>query len=69
MSLATVDDSLTAKPAFGAGAFRVSARRGAVETQPTPPESVDAENLYVTDAYVEYLRPLIGELPKYVKLF
>jgi len=32
-------------------------------------EYVDAENLCVTDAYVEYLRPLIGELPKYVKLF
>ncbi|MBQ8364121.1 MAG: hypothetical protein IJX36_09375 [Thermoguttaceae bacterium] len=60
---------MTAKPAFGAGAFRVSARRGAVEAQPTPAEYVDAENLYVTDACIEYLRPLIGELPKYVKLF
>ncbi len=39
------------------------------EAQPTPSEYVDAENLYVTDACVEYLRPLIGELPKYVKLF
>jgi len=60
---------LTAKPAFGAGAFRVSARRRVVEAQPPPMEYVDAENLCVTDAYVEYLRPLIGELPKYVKLF
>ena len=34
-----------------------------------PLEYVDAENLYVTDACIEYLRPLIGELPKYVKLF
>ncbi|MBQ1278098.1 MAG: hypothetical protein IIY07_05595 [Thermoguttaceae bacterium] len=41
----------------------------AVEAQPMPTEYVDAENLYVTDACVEYLRPLIGELPKYVKLF
>ena len=41
----------------------------AVEAKPMPAEFVDAENLYVTDACVEYLRPLIGELPKYVKLF
>ena len=59
---------MTVKPALEAGAFRVSARRRVVEAQPTPPEYVDAENLYVTDACVEYLRPLIGELPKYVKL-
>ncbi|MBQ9128777.1 MAG: hypothetical protein IJY15_13585 [Thermoguttaceae bacterium] len=55
--------------AFRAGAFRVSARRRVVETQPTPPESVDAENLYVTDACIEYPRPSSGEPPKYVKLF
>ena len=60
---------MTAKPAFGAGAFRVSARRGAVEAKPTPTEYVDAENLCVADACIERLRPLIGELPKYVKLF
>jgi 6-phosphofructokinase 1 len=41
----------------------------AVEAKPMPAEFVDAENLYVTDACIEYLRPLIGELPKYVKLF
>ena len=41
----------------------------AVEAKPTPLEYVDAENLYVTDACLEYLRPLVGELPNYVKLF
>ncbi|MBQ6827996.1 MAG: hypothetical protein IJO46_08275, partial [Thermoguttaceae bacterium] len=47
MSLATVEDCLTVKPALEAGAFRVSARRRVVEAQPSPPEYVDAENLYV----------------------
>ena len=41
----------------------------AVEAAPMPREYVDAENLFVTDACLEYLRPLIGELPEYVKLF
>ncbi len=41
----------------------------AVEASPMPLEYVDAENLFVTDACLEYLRPLIGELPEYVKLF
>ena len=40
----------------------------AVEAAPMPREYVDAENLFVTDACLEYLRPLIGELPEYVKL-
>ena len=41
----------------------------AVEAKPMPLEYVDAENLFVTKECVEYLRPLVGELPKYVKLF
>ncbi len=41
----------------------------AVEAKPMPLEYVDAENLFVTDACLEYLRPLVGELPNYVKLF
>ncbi|MBP5622759.1 MAG: diphosphate--fructose-6-phosphate 1-phosphotransferase [Thermoguttaceae bacterium] len=41
----------------------------AVEAKPMPLEYVDAENLYVTKECVEYLKPLVGELPKYVKLF
>ncbi|MBR4833481.1 MAG: hypothetical protein IKU86_03995 [Thermoguttaceae bacterium] len=58
--------SLKSRPS---GARPVSARRRDVEAKPTPVEYVDAENLYVADACVEYLRPLIDELPKYVKLF
>ncbi|MBR2002752.1 MAG: hypothetical protein IJ991_01060 [Thermoguttaceae bacterium] len=60
---------MTAIPALEAGAFRVSARRRVVESQPTPPEYVDAENLCVADACVKYPRPSSGEPPKYVKLF
>lgn len=41
----------------------------AVEAKPMPLEFIDQENLYVTDKCLEYLRPLIGELPNYVKLF
>ena len=41
----------------------------AVEAKPMPLEFIDKENLYVTDACLEYLRPLVGELPNYVKLF
>ncbi|MGN0910400.1 MAG: diphosphate--fructose-6-phosphate 1-phosphotransferase [Thermoguttaceae bacterium] len=41
----------------------------AVEAKPMPLEYVDADKLFVTDACVEYLRPLVGELPNYVKLF
>ncbi|MBQ9874514.1 MAG: diphosphate--fructose-6-phosphate 1-phosphotransferase [Thermoguttaceae bacterium] len=41
----------------------------AVEAKPMPLEYVDADNLFVTPACVEYLRPLVGDLPKYVKLF
>ena len=41
----------------------------AVEAKPMPLEFIDKENLFVTDACLEYLRPLVGELPNYVKLF
>jgi ATP-dependent phosphofructokinase / diphosphate-dependent phosphofructokinase len=39
----------------------------AVEAKPMPEEYLDAENLTVTEACLEYLRPLIGEMPKYVR--
>lgn len=41
----------------------------AVEAKPMPLNFVDAENLFVTKECVDYIRPLVGELPKYVKLF
>ncbi len=39
----------------------------AVEAKPMPEAFLDAENLFVTDACLEYLRPLIGTLPEYVR--
>ena len=41
----------------------------AVRDREMPLEYVDAENLFVTKECVEYLRPLVGEMPEYVKLF
>lgn len=39
----------------------------AIGAKPMPDEFIDDENLFVTDACIEYLRPLVGELPKYVR--
>lgn len=40
----------------------------ALGEKPMPAEFIDDDKLFVTDACIEYLRPLIGELPKYVRL-
>ena len=40
----------------------------AANPKPMPAEFIDDENLYVTQACIDYLRPLVGELPKFVRL-
>jgi 6-phosphofructokinase len=40
----------------------------AIKAKPMPDEFIDEENLYVTDAFLEYARPLVGPLPAYVRL-
>ncbi len=40
----------------------------AIKAKPMPDEFIDHEKLYVTDAFVEYARPLVGPLPQYVRL-
>lgn len=40
----------------------------AVKAKPMPEEFINEEGNFVTDAYIEYAKPLIGELPKYTKL-
>ena len=40
----------------------------ALGEKPMPAEFIDDDKLFVTEACLEYLRPLIGELPKYVRL-
>ncbi len=40
----------------------------AVRAKPMPDEFINEEGNFVTDKFVEYLRPLVGELPEYGKL-
>lgn len=40
----------------------------AVRSKPMPDEYINQEGNFVTQAYLDYLRPLIGELPDYAKL-
>ena len=40
----------------------------AVEAKPMPNEYITADGLFVTDACLDYLRPLIGPLPEYARL-
>jgi 6-phosphofructokinase 1 len=40
----------------------------AIKAKPMPDEFIDEENLYVTNAFLEYVRPLVGPLPEYVRL-
>ncbi len=39
----------------------------AVEAKPMPDEYINADGDFVTDAFMDYIRPLIGDMPKYVK--
>lgn len=43
-------------------------REVALGEKPMPDDFIDDENLYVTEKCLEYLRPLVGELPEYVRL-
>jgi len=40
----------------------------AIKAKPMPDEFIDDKNLYVTEAFLEYARPLVGPLPEYVRL-
>jgi 6-phosphofructokinase 1 len=40
----------------------------AIKSKPMPDEFINAEGNFVTDAFRDYLRPLIGELPQYSTL-
>ncbi len=40
----------------------------AVNAKPMPDEFINAEGNFVTDAFLDYLRPLVGEMPKYAQL-
>ena len=40
----------------------------AVNAKPLPDEFINPQGNFVTDAFLEYLRPLVGEMPKYAQL-
>jgi 6-phosphofructokinase 1 len=40
----------------------------AIKAKPMPDEYINAEGNFVTDAFIDYLRPLVGELPQYTTL-
>ena len=40
----------------------------AVKAKPMPDEFINEQGNYVTQAFIDYARPLIGDLPKYIKL-
>ena len=40
----------------------------AVRAKHIPDEFISKNGFYVTDAFLDYIRPLIGEMPEYVRL-
>jgi 6-phosphofructokinase 1 len=40
----------------------------AAKSKPMPDEFINTDGNYITEAFLEYARPLIGELPRYTKL-
>ena len=44
--------------------FRTELSSVAKKTKPMPDEFINAEGNGITDAFVEYAMPLVGELPK-----
>ena len=40
----------------------------AVHAKPMPDEYISADGSFVTDAFLDYVRPLVGELPRYSRL-
>jgi len=40
----------------------------AIKAKPLPDEFINAEGNFVTDAFIDYMLPLVGKMPEYVKL-
>jgi 6-phosphofructokinase 1 len=40
----------------------------AIKAKPVPDEFINAEGNFITDAFLEYIRPLVGKLPNYTTL-
>ena len=41
----------------------------AIKAKPLPDEFINKEGNFITEAFLDYVRPLVGELPDYVKLY
>jgi 6-phosphofructokinase 1 len=52
------------KPRYAVELFRTELSSVAEKTKPMPNEFINSESNGVTDAFIEYAMPLIGELPK-----
>lgn len=46
----------------------VSLNEVAVKAKPMPDKFISKNGFYITDAFLDYVRPLIGDLPEYVQL-
>ncbi|RKY20910.1 MAG: phosphofructokinase [Planctomycetota bacterium] len=46
----------------------IALEKVAIRAKPMPDEFINAEGNFITDAFLDYVRPLIGQLPRYVKL-
>ncbi len=46
----------------------VSLEAAATRSKPMPVEYINKEGNFVTDAFLDYIRPLVGDLPEYVRL-
>ncbi len=43
-------------------------KEAAVKTKPMPDEFINNQGNFITDAFLDYLRPLVGQLPSYTNL-
>ncbi len=55
-------------PKYSCTAGTIPLNDVAIKAKPMPDEFINAEGNFVTDQCLDYLRPLIGELPDYAKL-
>jgi ATP-dependent phosphofructokinase / diphosphate-dependent phosphofructokinase len=55
-------------PGYSCTTGTASLSEVAVKAKPMPDEFINAEGNFTTDAFLEYIRPLIGSLPQYIKL-
>jgi 6-phosphofructokinase 1 len=47
---------------------RVPLKDVAISAKPMPPEFFNEDGNYVSQAFIDYMKPLTGELPEFVRL-